>query len=310
MDLTDIEKRLLEEIADLHGIPEGAFNIRKNGKGIERNSTAEITIEPKTDKPGIDIRVKPHTVGKSVHIPVILSVGKFNDLVYNDFYIGEGADVVIVAGCGIHNSGCESAQHDGIHAFHLEKGSRVRYIEKHLGEGGGTGDKILNPVTKLNLDEGSHFLMETYQIGGVTSTVRKTKAVLKDGAELEVREKLLTTDTQTAVTDFKVVLGGKNSKCNIISRSVARDRSAQDFRSDIVGDNLCFGHVECDAIVLDNATVKSTPKIFAKNINASLVHEAAIGKIAGDQMLKLMTLGLTEKQAEDLIIKGYLLNNC
>lgn len=309
MDLSDIEKKLLEEIADLHETPEGAFNIRKNGKGIERRSTTDISIEPKADKPGIDIRVKPHTVGKSVHIPVILSVGNFNDLVYNDFYIGEGADVLIVAGCGIHNSGCESAQHDGIHAFHLAKGSRVRYVEKHVGEGGGTGDKILNPVTKLNLGEGARFLMETYQLGGVSSTVRKTKATLKDGAELEVREKLLTTDKQSAVTDFKVVLSGVNSTCNIVSRSVARDESAQDFRSDIIGDNLCFGHVECDAIVLDHATVRSTPKIFAKNINASLVHEAAIGKIAGDQMLKLMTLGLTEKEAEDLIIKGYLLNN-
>lgn len=306
IELNDLEKSILSQISDLHSVPEGAFNIRENGKGIARNSTEEIQIIPKKNKSGIDIIVAAGVKNRSVHIPVILSVGGFTDLVYNDFYIGEGSDVLIVAGCGIHNSTCNESRHDGIHTFHIGRGATVRYVEKHLGTGGGEGGKVLNPVTKIKQDKFSKFIMETYQLGGVTDSVRKTTAKLLDGAELEIREKILTTDNQKAHTVFKVDLDGENSRCEVISRAVAKNNSYQNFESYLVGNNACFGHVECDAIILDKATVSSTPKIFAKNVDASLVHEAAIGKIAGDQLIKLMTLGLTQKQAEDMIIKGYL----
>lgn len=305
--MDSIEQKLFEKLTDLHKIPSGAINIRKNGEGIMRNTTKEIDIVPKKDKSGIDIIVKPNVIGKSVHIPVIITVGGLTDLVYNDFYIGENSDVVIVAGCGIHNSTCKTSMHNGIHSFHLEKNSKVKYIERHIGEGEGTGEKILNPVTKVTLKEGSQMIMETTQIGGVSSTVRKTKAVIYDNAKLTVQENILTTDNQSAKTEFTVNLIGKNSGVEVVSHSVARDNSIQEFKSNIIGKNECFGHVECDGILLDNARIISIPKIDAISKEASLVHEAAIGKIAGDELIKLMTLGLSQKEAEEIIIQGFLL---
>ena len=301
-----IDKELLEQIANLHSVPEGAYNIRKNGEALSRNSTSDIEIIPKKNKSGIDIIVKPNVKNKSVHIPVIITMGGLTDLVYNDFYIGENADVTIVAGCGIHNATDINSEHNGIHAFHLEKNSKVLYIEKHLGVGNGSGDKILNPVTKIIMKENSDFVMETTQLGGVSSSVRTTKAKLYDNAKLVIKEKILTTEYQTAKTKFDVELIGENSSVDVISRSVAKDNSYQNFYSQVKGKNNCFGHVSCDGILVDNARIDSTPKIICENVNATLVHEAAIGKIAGEQLIKLMTLGLTEQQAEDLIIKGFL----
>ena len=301
-----IEKDLLKAIADIEEIPIGAYNIRENGKGIARNTTANIDIVTKTDKPGIDIIVKPNTKKESVHIPVILTQGGFNDVVYNDFYIGENADVVIVAGCGIHNASCETAEHDGIHTFHLSKGARVKYIEKHYGEGEGTGERILNPQTIVNLEEGSYMEMETVQIKGVSSTIRETSANLDKDTTLVIAERIMTTGKQTAKTIFNVDLNGENSSVHVASRSIAKDNSEQEFISNVNGNNKCFGHVECDAIIMNQAKVLSDPKIIANNIDASLVHEAAIGKIAGEQLVKLMTLGLTEKEAEEQIISGFL----
>lgn len=301
-----IEKDLLKTIADIEQVPMGAYNIRKNGKGVARNTTVNIDIVTKTDKPGIDIIVKPNTKNESVHIPVILTQGGFNDVVYNDFYIGENADVVIVAGCGIHNSSCETSQHDGIHTFHLSKGSKVKYIEKHYGEGSGTGDRILNPQTVVNLDEGSYMEMETVQIEGVSSTVRETNANLSKNTTLVISERIMTSGEQTAKTIFNVSLNGKDSSVHVASRSIAKNNSKQEFISNVLGNEKCFGHVECDAIIMDKAKVISTPKIVANHIEASLVHEAAIGKIAGEQLIKLMTLGLTEKEAEEQIISGFL----
>lgn len=305
--MDEIEKALLEKISDLHTLPSGALNIRKNGEAIERNTTKEINILPKKDKSGIDIIVEPNVKNKSVHIPVIITVGGLNDLVYNDFYIGENADVLIVAGCGIHNKTCQTSIHNGIHTFHLAKNSKVKYVERHVGEGEGSGGKILNPVTKIIMNENSEMIMETTQIGGVTSTVRKTYAKLKDNAKLNIQENILTTELQTAKTNFKVDLIGENSSVEVVSHSVARDSSFQEFKSNLIGKNSCFGHVECDGILLDNARIVSIPMIDAKNNNASLVHEAAIGKIAGDQLIKLMTLGLSQEEAENLIIKGFLI---
>ena len=290
----------------MHKIPQGTYNIRKNGKSIARNSTKDIEIVPKPDKSGIDIIVKANVVNKSVHIPVILTEGNLNEAVYNDFYIGENSDVTIVAGCGIHNTTCYDSEHDGIHSFYLAKNCKVKYVEKHLGSGNGTGKKILNPQTYIEMQDGSLFEMETIQLEGVSYSNRKTKAKLLNDTKLVIKEKVLTTDTQTAITQFDVDLKGKNSSVEVISRSVAKNKSKQKFLSNIKGKNECFGHVECDGIVLDNAIIESTPKIIAQDVNATLVHEAAIGKIAGEQLTKLMSLGLSQEQAEEQIIKGFL----
>lgn len=301
-----IDKELLAQIADLHKIPNGAYNIRKNGKALSRNSTSDIEIVPKSDKSGIDIIVKPNVKNKSVHIPVIITEGGIDDLVYNDFYIGENAQVTIVAGCGIHNVSTNKSQHDGIHTFHLGANSNVLYIEKHLGLGDGVGEKVLNPVTKIDMKPNSNFVMETTQLGGVSSSVRSTKARLGDNAKLVIKEKIMTSNTQTATTKFDVELVGANSSVDVVSRSVAKDNSYQCFYSKVKGKNNCFGHVSCDGILVGNARIDSTPKIVCENVNATLVHEAAIGKIAGDQITKLMTLGLNYEEAENLIIKGFL----
>ncbi len=301
-----IDKDLLAQISDLHKIPEGAYNIRKNGQALSRNSTSEIEIIPKKNKSGIDVVVKPNVKGKSVHIPVIITVGGLEDLVYNDFYIGEDADVTIVAGCGIHNPSSKSSVHNGIHSFHLGKNSNVNYVERHLGSGKGSGDKILNPVTKIDMKDGSNFEMETTQLWGVTSSKRTTSARLGKDAKLVIKEKILTTENQTAATKFDVELLGEGSSVDVISRSVAKDNSYQCFVSKITGKNRSFGHVSCDGILVGNARIDSTPKIICECVEATLVHEAAIGKIAGEQLTKLETLGLDETEAEDLIIKGFL----
>ena len=301
-----VERDLLKQIANIEEVPMGAYNIRENGKGVAKNTTANIDIVTKEDKPGIDIIVKANTKNESVHIPVVITQGGLNDLVYNDFYIGENADVVIVAGCGIHNSTCETSEHDGIHSFHLAKGSKVKYIEKHYGEGEGTGDRILNPQTVINLEEGASMEMESVQIKGVSSTVRETYANIKKGSSLVISERIMTTGKQRAKTIFDVNLDGEDSRVHVASRSVAEDDSVQEFISNIKGNAKCFGHVECDAIIMGKGRVISDPKIEANNIEASLIHEAAIGKIAGEQLTKLMTLGLTEKEAEEQIINGFL----
>lgn len=301
-----IQKSMLEKIADLHEVPEGAYNIRSNGALAGRNTTANIDIVTKQDKPGIDIIIKPGTKNESVHIPVILSERGLNDCVYNDFYIGEGADVVIVAGCGIHNCGTDTSEHDGIHTFFIGKNAKVKYIEKHYGEGDGTGEKILNPTTIVHIDEGGYMEMETTQIKGVDSTIRDTQADLKDGASLVIKEKIMTHGNQTAETNFVVNLDGVDSSANVISRSVAKDSSKQVFNSKICGNNKCYGHTECDAILMDNGHVNAVPSLEANDLDASLIHEAAIGKIAGEQLIKLMTLGLTEHEAEEQIINGFM----
>lgn len=304
--MDQIEKSLLEKIADIHGVPEGAYNIRANGEKAGRNTTEHIDIVTKTDNPGIDIIIKPGTKNESVHIPVIISKTGLDDLVYNDFYVGEGADVVIVAGCGIHNTGDARSSHDGIHTFHIEKGAHVVYIEKHYGEGEGTGERIMNPKTIVYMDEGSSLEMNTVQIRGIDSTYRSTEATLADGAILTISEKIMTHGRQSATTDFKVNLDGVNSSAHVISRSVAKDSSHQHYISEVNGNNKCNGHTECDAIIMDAASVTAEPRINANNVDATLIHEAAIGKIAGEQLMKLMTLGLTEKEAEEQIISGFL----
>ena len=304
--MDDIQKHILKEIADIETVPMGAYNIRENGKGIARNTTENIDIITKNDKPGIDIIIKENTKNESVHIPVILTQNGLTDVVYNDFYIGKNADVVIVAGCGIHTSSCQTSEHDGIHAFHLEEGAKVKYIEKHYGEGDGTGKRILNPKTIIHLKKGSTLEMETVQIKGVDSTVRETSADLEDDTNLIITEKILTHGSQTAKTIFNVELNGKNASTKVTSRSIAKENSYQEFISNVSGNSKCFGHVECDAIIMDSGKVVAVPKISANNVEANLVHEAAIGKIAGDQLIKLMSLGLTEKQAEDKIINGFL----
>lgn len=304
--MDSIEKNLLAEVAGIHEVPAGAYNIRANGALADRKSTANINIVTKTDKPGIDIIIAPGTRNESVHIPVIISQAGLKDLVYNDFFIGENADVTIVAGCGIHNCGDQTSAHDGIHTFYLGKNSRVKYIEKHYGEGDGTGGRIMNPTTVVELAEGAVMEMETTQIRGIDSTKRVTRGKLMDNASLVIKEKILTHGDQFAETDFNVDLDGSNSSANVISRSVAKDHSRQTFVSRINGNNQCAGHTECDAIIMDHGSVTAMPQLTANHVDASLIHEAAIGKIAGEQLDKLMTLGLTEKEAEEQIINGFL----
>lgn len=306
MALDKIQRDLLAEIADLHGVPEGAYNIRSDGKLEGRNTTANIDIVTKSDKPGIDIYVKPGTKNESVHIPVIIEQSGLKDLVYNDFHIGEGADVTIIAGCGINNCGNQDSQHDGIHSFYLDRNARLKYVEKHYADGDGKGGKILNPTTHIELGEGAYMEMDSTQIKGVDSTERVTTAKLGERATLIVREKLMTHGEQTSHSEFTIDLDGDDSSANVISRGVARDRSRQVLVLRINGNARCYGHSECDNIVMDESYVQAIPEITANSVEASLIHEAAIGKIAGEQITKLMTLGLTEAEAEEQIVAGFL----
>ncbi|MCQ4866308.1 SufB/SufD family protein [Pseudoflavonifractor phocaeensis] len=301
-----IDLKLLKEIAELEGTPQGAYNIRKNGGAGGRACTEHIVIDTKTDKPGIDIRIAPGTQHESVHIPVIITETGLTELVYNDFFIGEDCDVDIIAGCGIHNTGCETSQHDGVHTFYVGKNSRVRYVERHYGEGEGSGARIMNPQTIVYLDEGASINMETTQIRGIDSTKRETKVVAGAGAEVVITEKLLTHGAQTAESDMEIILQGEDSSGRVISRSVAQDTSQQVFYPRMTGEARCFGHVQCDSIIMGNAKIKSIPAIIADSMEAQLIHEAAIGRIAGDQITKLMTLGLTEEEAEEKILEGFL----
>ena len=306
VDLSPIDESLLATIANIHGMPKGAFNIRRDGQLVERHNSAYIEIETKKDHPGIDIKVKPGTKGETVFIPVIVTQSGLKDVVYNTFYIGDDCDIDIVAGCGIHNSSHAASEHDGIHTFHIGKNSRIKYIEKHYGEGEGTGDRILNPTTNVYMDEGSYCEMEMVQLRGVTSTVRETNAKLDARAKLVLTERLLTHDDQKAESNVVIELEGEDSSVQIISRSVAQDNSEQTFNPLVVGKAACRGHVQCDAIIMGDARVKSIPGIEADSPDAILMHEAAIGKIAGEQITKLMTLGLTEEEAEQEILDDFL----
>lgn len=301
-----IQQTLLEQIADLHEVPSGAYNIRANGEKAGRNTTANIDIVTREDNKGINIYIKPDTKNESVHIPVLISKSGLEEIVYNDFYVGENADVTIVAGCGIHNGGDKRSKHDGVHTFYIGKNAKVRYVEKHYGSGEGTGQRIMNPETVVNIEEGGYLEMETVQIKGVDSTKRLTRAKLADDAKIVITEKLMTHGSQYAETTFEVDLDGENSSANVISRSVAKDTSKQLFLSKINGNNKCSGHSECDAIIMGDAKISAIPEITANHLDAALIHEAAIGKIAGEQIIKLMTLGLTAEEAEEQIVNGFL----
>ena len=304
--LDEIQKRLIREVADLHEVPAGAYNFRANGGLAGRNTTANIDITSKENGSGIDIRIKPGTVHESVHIPVVLSESGLKETVYNDFYVGEDSDVVIVAGCGIDNCGVQDSEHDGIHRFYVGRNAHVKYVEKHYGSGDGEGKRILNPVTEVYMEDGSTMEMEMVQIKGVDSTERITKAELKKNARLIVRERLMTHGVQRALSVYRVDLQGEGSSADVGSRSIARDKSYQKLDACIIGNAPCKGHTECDSIIMDEAVILAVPSLDARNVDASLVHEAAIGKIAGEQLTKLMTLGLTEQEAEEEIINGFL----
>ena len=304
--LNELQKKILAEVADLHKVPEGAYNIRSDSKSVGRRSTENIEIIPKTDVSGLDIRIRPGTKNESVHIPVILTESGLTETVYNDFFVGEGADVLIVAGCGIDNCGNQDSEHDGIHRFFVGRGASVRYVEKHYGQGDGRGKRILNPVTEVTLDEGATMEMEMVQIKGVDDTDRKTVAKLGAGAKLIVRERLMTHGKQRALSVYDVEMNGADASADVVSRSVAKDDSFQRFDAKITGNAPCRGHTECDSIIMDRGRILAVPALEANDVDAALVHEAAIGKIAGAQLIKLMTLGLTEREAEDQIVNGFL----
>ncbi|MBR6879792.1 MAG: SufD family Fe-S cluster assembly protein [Clostridiales bacterium] len=304
--LDEIQKRMIEELSGLHEVPVGAYNFRANSKLAGRNTTANIDIISKDDGSGIDIRIKPGTVKESVHIPVVISASGIKETVYNDFYVGEGSDVVIVAGCGIHNCGNQDSQHDGIHRFHIEKNAKVKYVEKHYGSGDGNGKRLLNPVTEVYMEEGSSLEMEMVQIKGVDSTSRKTYAKLAAGCKMVVQERLMTHGEQYAYSLYDVSLDGDGSAADVVSRSVARDTSVQKLDLLVKGNAACSGHTECDSIIMDQGKILAVPALEAHSVDAQLVHEAAIGKIAGEQIDKLMTLGLTEQEAEEQIVNGFL----
>jgi len=304
--MDELEKRMLKEVAELDSLPVGAFNIRSNGKSEGRNSTANIQIDNRESGDGINVYIKDGTKNESCHIPVIISKTGHKENVYNEFFIGEDCDVTIVAGCGISNCGGQDSRHDGIHAFHIGKNSRVKYYERHYGEGTGTGKKLMNPTTEVFLAEGAVMEMDTSQIAGINDTYRITRATLDAGASLIMHDKLLTNFDQTAKAEIKVDLNGEDSSCDIVSRGVAKGESEQDVIIDISGNNRCKGHAECDSIIMDKGVIVATPKLKASSVDASLIHEAAIGKIAGEQITKLMTLGLTEQEAEQKIIEGFL----
>ncbi len=304
MEKKDLE--LLKQVADLHDVPKGAYNIRKNSGSAGRNSTANIQITSKEDKPGIDIKIKDGTVNESVHIPVIITETGIDEMVYNDFYVGDDCDVLIVAGCGIHNAGDKDSKHDGIHRFFVGKNSKVRYVEKHYGDGDGNGKRVMNPATELTLGENSTCEMEMVQIKGVDSTVRNMTAELGKNAKLIVTERLMTHGSQFARSDMTINLNGEQSSAQIVSRSVGKDTSEQVFNPIAVGNNACRAHIQCDSIIMDDAKIRSIPEIAANHREAQIVHEAAIGRINGDQLLKLQTLGLTAEEAEEVIINGFL----
>jgi Fe-S cluster assembly scaffold protein SufB len=304
--MDEMQKHLLKEVAALDALPVGAYNIRSNGKSAARNTTAEIDIVTKEDKQGIDVIIKPGTKNKSVHIPVIISQTGLKELVYNDFFVGEDCDVTIIAGCGISNCGGEDSEHDGVHSFFVKKNSRVKYIEKHYGEGTGRGKRLMNPSTVVELGENSTMEMETSQIGGIDDTVRITRATLEENASLIVHDKILTESDQKAKAELAVQLNGDGSTCDMISRGVARGQSRQEVVISIDGNAACSGHAECDSIIMEKGVIVATPRLTATNVDAALIHEAAIGKIAGEQLTKLMTMGLDEKEAEEMIIRGFL----
>ncbi len=304
--IDDVQRKILEEVADLHETPVGAYNIRANSQTAERNSTANISITSKTDVSGIDIRVKDGTKNESIHIPVVISQTGLKETVYNDFYIGENCDVLIVAGCGISNCGNQDSQHDGVHRFYVGKNSKIRYVEKHYGEGDGSGQRLMNPGTEVYLEENSVCEMEMTQIGGINSTHRRTVAALAEGARLVINERIMTQGNQQAYSEFHVDLNGKNCSSEVTSRSVAKEHSYQEFNARINGNAPCHGHSSCDALLMDDARVLAIPQLDAADLDATLIHEAAIGRIAGEQITKLMTLGLTQAEAEDQIVKGFL----
>ena len=306
LNLNNTQKSLLKEIADLNNVPDGAFNIRSESQSVGRQSTPNINIVSKTDVSGMDIFIKPDTKGETVHIPVIITQSGIKEEVYNDFFIGDNADVEIVAGCGIDNCGNHDSQHDGIHRFYVGKNAHIRYVEKHYGSGDGAGKRILNPVTEVYMEENSSAEMEMLQIKGVDDTTRTTLAELKANAKLVIRERLMTHESQNAVSIYNVCLNGKDSSADIVSRAVASGNSYQKFEAKIIGNAPCKGHTECDSIIMDNGKILAVPALEANDVDSSLVHEAAIGKIAGEQIVKLMTLGLTESQAEEQIINGFL----
>lgn len=305
-ELDKVTQAILKYIDEAGFRQEGAFNLRHNGMALCHGDSEHVRIVRKEDKPGIDIYIDGETDGEEVHIPVVLDASGFTDRVYNDFHIADGANVVIIAGCGIHNDGHADSQHDGVHSFFVGKGANVTYKENHYGAGEGDGARILNPVTKIYMEENSVFTLDTSQIKGVDSTKRETEVELGRNSKLFVLEKLMTHGDQLAESNMEVRLNGEGSSAQIISRSVARENSSQIFHPAAVGNAKCNAHIQCDSIIMDQAHVRSIPEIDARHLDAAIIHEAAIGRINDEQLIKLRTMGMKEEEAENVIIEAFL----
>jgi len=301
-----MNKKLLSKITDYEIDKDTAHNIRENGVSISRYETSNIKIKNKGDKQGIDIFIEKNTIDEFVHIPVLINITDYEETVYNDFYVGDNSDITIVAGCGIHND-CETKSvHNGIHTFHIGKNATVKYIEKHYADGNMENNKFINTDTVINQEINSSFTIETAQISGIDFSKRNTIADLNKNCSLVIKETLMSDDKEKIETNFEIKLNGIDSKADIASKSVVRGNSSQKFISIVEGNTKCFAHVSCDAIIMEKGVVRSTPQIIANSSEAEISHEAVIGKIAGDQIKKLMTLGASEKEAENKILEGFL----
>ena len=305
--MKETTRKLLELVSDYKGDGfKGAYSLRQDGKCIDSMSSGHVKIEPKIDQPGIVVHVEPGTIGETVYIPSCVTQGGIDDVVYNDFYVGADCDITIRSGCGVHTDDDTLAKHNGIHRFFVGERAKVHYEEKHMGTGVGDGIRSINPVSEIHLEKDSFLEINATQISGVDRAYRKTTAEVAEGAKLVVHERLFTEGQQVTKTNFKVELNGDGSSADLVSRSVARDQSNQTMDSVIIGNAACTGHSECDSIIGEQAIVDASPRLFARNPDASLIHEAAIGKIAGEQIMKLRTLGLSEEEAEQEIINGFL----
>ena len=282
-----------------------AMNIREDAQTCQRRNSENVIITGLKDNTGLKIHVLSSAKGEEVFIPAIVTKSNITDEVRNDFYIDSGAEVIIQAGCALHTDGNGESTHNGNHHFYIGEGAKVTYNEKHFGEGT-NAKKTISPSNVIVLEKNAYLKMDTIQTDGVSYTNRTTKATVKAGARLEINERIQTQNDQQSISNIDIDAIGDGASIDIVSRSVAKDDSVQTLKTNITANSVCTGHSECDTILVGNGKATSIPALVANNPKASLVHEAAIGRISQQQIEKLQTLGLDEEEAEHYIIKGFL----